>query len=150
MPSKEVTISFVKRRGCLDSSSGYHGVAHFNVRVKPMPTAVTHVSIVEADNGDSTDNNNNNNWTVSNSSKATTGTGVTGELNQLVSRPVGDSSIMRLPNKRPRSYKLAVYESQQQRSKRPTAEDTASSSDPFYFHKEVFDDDEVIELPPKR
>ena len=113
-----------------------------------MPTAVTHVSIVEADNGDSTDNNNN--WTVSNSLKATTGTGVTGELNQLVSRPVGDASIMRLPNKRPRSYKLAVYESQQQRSKRPAAEDTASSSDPFYFHKEVFDDDEVIELPPKR
>lgn len=144
MPSKDVTISFVKRRGCLDNN-GYHGIAHFNIQVKPMPTAAAHVSIVEADNGDSADNN----WTVkSNNTHLKTPPGVSGQVSQLVSRPVGDASMMRLPSKRPRSYKLAVYESLLQRSKRPAVEDPME--DPFCFHKEVFDDDEVIELPPKR
>jgi len=126
LQTKDVTISVVKRRqGSLDQ--GYHGVAHFNVQVKPIYIATTHVSIVEADNEKKACSNN---------------------LRELVSsRPVGDASIMRLPSKRPRSFKIAVYESLQ--SKRPTIEDPAAS-DPFYFHKDVFDDDEVIELPLKR
>lgn len=138
LPSKDVTISFVKRRGCLDNS-GYHGVAHFNVRVKPVPTAAAYVSIVEDDNGDSADNLTMKKTNTS--SKATCVTN-TGDLSQVVCRPVGDASIMHLPSKRPRSYKLAVFESLQW-SKRSTIKKLAKSN-------EAFDDNKVIELPLKR
>jgi hypothetical protein len=135
LPSKDVTISFVKRRGCLDNS-GYRGVAHFNVRVKPVPTAAPYVSIVEDDNGDSADN-----LTMKKTNTSSKATCVTGDLSQVVCRPVGDASIMHLPSKRPRSYKLAVYESLQW-SKRPALEKLTTSNEVF--------DDKVIELPLKR
>lgn len=139
MPSKDVTISFVKRRGCLDNS-GYHGVAHFNVHVKPVLTAAAYVSIVEDDNGDSADNS-----TMKKTNTFSKATCVTGDLNQVVSRPVGDASIMHLPSKRPRSYKLAVLESLQW-SKRLAVEKPVTSK----VNNEVLDYDKVIELPLKR
>ena len=111
--------------------NGYQGIGHFNVHVKSLPSVL--VPIVECDPSDAF------------SSRTSTN-----EVNTVtvVSRPVGDASVMRLPSKRPRTFKIAMYESQQH-CKRSALEDPAAS-DPFYFHREVFDDDEIIELPLKQ